>query len=133
MAAKIPVIKFTKDNPKAYPPIKRHPDAAGYDLAVMAGVILFPSRCREQCYALGTGLCVDIPDGYYGTIHLRTTWASATNVRLVGSGIINPSYKGELILYVENIGNHDQRIGAGQYIAEIVFHKIENVKVEVKD
>ena len=54
-------------------------------------------------FTVGTGLCVDIPDGYYGLIVGRSS-LTVKGIRVV-TGVIDRGYKGELKVVMENINN----------------------------
>lgn len=134
MASKIPVIKFRREYPAALLPEKARESAVGFDLAVLGSITLPPSNLTNRVHPVGTGISLNVPEGYYATVSLRKTWAQGTKVRLAsGIEVIDSNHKGEIILYLENVGKYEQRIMAGQYIAEIIFHKREAVKFELDE
>lgn len=134
MASKIPVIKFRREHPSALLPEKARESAVGFDIAVLGSITLPPSNLTNRVHTVSTGISFDIPEGYYATVSLRNTWAQGTKVRLAnGVAVINSDNKGEVILYLENLGKYEQRIMAGQYIAEVIFHKKETVKLELNE
>lgn len=85
-------IRFKKLYPDAVAP-SRNPGDAGWDLSSyrtqvhpLSGVIMFH-----------TGIAVEIPDGYFGLLRPRSS-ISGTQYQFTSSGIIDSSYRGELIV-----------------------------------
>ena len=61
-------VRFKKLNPNAVMPVKAHPTDAGFDLVAV-------SCWRESGnYVYGTGLAVEIPEGYVGLIFPRSSY-----------------------------------------------------------
>lgn len=118
------VVKFSKSHPNAYPPV---PNDVGYDIATLGDIVIPPHKLTNRVHPVSTGIKIEVPKGYYVTIKMRDIYASNTKLRLVNGHVED----GEIILWIENIGKYEQRIAAGQYIAEMFFHKVDNVKVEV--
>lgn len=85
-------IRFKKLNDKAVMPTKAHPTDAGYDLVATSekyednGVI---------CY--GTGIAVEIPEGYVGLIFPRSSNAKKDLLLTNSVGVIDSGYRGEIM------------------------------------
>lgn len=80
----------------------RKPGDAGWDLSVycikihpLSGVVMFH-----------TGIAVEIPDGYFGLLRPRSS-VSGTCYQFASSGIIDSSYRGELIVPMRAIPSYE--------------------------
>ncbi len=92
---------------------------------------IFPAKTQQKAYKVHTGVAVEIPDGYYGTIHLRSSVGLNSKLRLANqTGIIDSDYTGELILLIENTGSFVETINPGERLAQLVLHKGVPVKTE---
>lgn len=124
-------IKFKKLDPKATLPQAMTGGAAGLDLVCLNRIAVTPQRWSSHAAIVRTGLAMELPEGYYAEVVLRASTGRDTKLRLANQvGIIASDYRGEIMLYVENLGDHLEIIDAGQRIAQLLIHKIEEV-VEV--
>ena len=74
-----------------YTPIKGTEFSAGYDLKATS------KKDFGDYIEYGTGLFVEIPEGYYGKIVSRSSVTSKTDLILGnGSGVIDSDYRGEI-------------------------------------
>ena len=124
-------IKIKKLNVDATIPTRSHPTDAGLDLYASGDVMV------DEGTLIPTGIAVDIPPGYEGTIRPRSGLTSRTALR-VQLGTVDSGYTGELKViadYIPNEGIGDQTypIGAGDKIAQLVISPIETPEVEVVD
>lgn len=79
-------------------PRKSLPGDAGYDLHTEDPIILGPMQ--RAC--VSTGLCIEIPEGYYGRIAPRSGLAVDKGLHILG-GIIDSSYRGEIKIIIINL------------------------------
>ena len=114
-------IKFKKLDPKATLPQAMTGGAAGLDLVCLNRIAVTPQRWSSKAAIVRTGLAMELPSGYYAEVVLRSS---------TGRGIIDSDYRGEIMLYVENLGDHLEIVDAGQRIAQLLIHKIEEVVIE---
>ena len=124
-------IKIKKLNDNATIPTRSHSTDAGLDLYASESVWV------EEGTLISTGIAVDIPPGFEGTIRPRSGLTSRTALR-VQLGTVDSGYNGELKViadYIPNVGIGDQTypIGAGDKIAQLVLSPIETPVVEVVD
>ncbi len=131
---KVTSLNFCLLSDKAVMPEKKTEGAVGFDLGSIERVVLMPQRVSKQAYQVHTGVAVEIPKGYYGTVHLRSSVGAYRKLRLANqTGIIDSDYRGEIILLIENIGRQEEVIEEGERIAQFILHKGEPVKLkEVK-
>lgn len=124
-------IKFKKLDPEATLPQAMTGGAAGLDLVCLNRMAVTPNRWSSKAAIIHTGLAMELPEGYYAEVVLRSSTGRDTKLRLANQvGIIDSDYRGEIMLYVENLGDHLEIINAGQRIAQLLIHKIEEVVIE---
>lgn len=130
--AKLKVMKVVAD---AVIPKKPETEGSiGLDLSVLENIRLLPNHLTKEAYKIRTGIAVEIPKGWHGEIHLRSSIGAKTKLRLAnGTGIIDSDYRGELLLLVENIGKYEAAISAGQRIAQLILIKDTPFEVTVVD
>lgn len=126
---KLPTLKFRKMYEHAFIPKKMTKGAAGFDLAVSEPTTFFPHFVTK----VYTGIAMEIPKGYHGEIHIRSSWGKR-GIRLANCiGIIDSDYRGEIILMVINDSNDVYFALEGERIAQFILVKdpafnIEEVK-----
>ena len=113
-------LKIKKLSEKAKLPIKHNPNDAAFDLHSLENLIL-PS---SQTKIIHTGVCMEIPKGYYGQIESRSSMA-AKGIFVTG-GVIDSGYRGEIMIITNNFSSSDYTINEGERIAQIVFHKVKH-------
>ena len=127
-------LNFIRLSDKALVPEKKTEGSIGLDLGSTERVVLNPTKVTKEAYRIPTGIAVEIPDGYYGSIHLRSSIGANTKLRLANqTGIIDSDYRGEIVLLVENVGAFQEVIEEGDRIAQLILHKGDPMEVkEVK-
>lgn len=88
-----------------------------------AGVDLY-AYCEEDDYVLGfgdiaiipTGVTVEIPKNCAGFI-----WPKSRNNYLIGGGVIDSEYQGEILVKVMNVQNSEITIRDGDAIAQLII------------
>ena len=110
-------IKIRKINEKAR--ITRgSKQAAGYDLYAITDATIEP----HECVLVGTGLIMQIPDGYFGSIYARSGLASKRGLRPANCvGVVDSDYRGEVMVALRNDTNTVQSVSAGERIAQIII------------
>lgn len=88
----------------------------------------------DTIVTFGTGLTVDIPDGYELQVRPRSGLAFKHGVTVLNApGTIDSDYQGEIRIALINHGVHPVRIEPGDRIAQLVYAKVERPKgVRVK-
>lgn len=91
----------------------------GYDLDLdMDQVTIEPGEVVK----LGTGLAFSIPDNIAMLVLPRSGMATKQKLRPANTpGLIDPDYRGELIIALENFGDEAQTIRDGDRIAQVIF------------
>lgn len=123
------MFQVQRTNPDAVMPTRGSIQSAGWDLTTLESAEI-PSFGR---YLFGTGLKMRIPTGYYGRIAPRSG-LSLTRGLMVGAGVIDSDYRGEIKILLINPSSDNVKIEKGMKIAQLVVEKIwEGDLVEVED
>lgn len=86
-------IRFKKLTPNAVIPTKAHPTDAGSDLVATSRVF-----DKHGCITYGTGIAVEIPQGYMGLVFPRSSNAKKDLLLSNSVGIIDSGYRGEIMV-----------------------------------
>lgn len=107
-------------------PKRAHPSDIGADLTATSMKV----EGRKVTY--GTGLAVKPPKGYYFEILPRSS-VSKKDLMLCNSvGVIDPNYRGELLLKFQITAEKDPQIYAlGDKIGQLVLRKSENYSFNI--
>ncbi len=115
-------------NPELPLPSRATPHAAGYDVrSAEEDFELEPGEIR----AVATGLVMELPPGVECQVRPRSGLAARHGVTLPNSpGTIDPDYRGELKVLLQNLGDDHVPIRRGDRIAQLVFARFETPGVE---
>jgi dUTP pyrophosphatase len=120
--------KLTKD---AIIPMRAHPNDAGLDLFCNETVVI---NGGERAL-VSTGVACSFPDGYVMKIENKSG-RSLTYGLLVGGGIIDSGYRGEIKVVLFNVSTNKIVLGKGEKIAQLILYPIsldEPIEVESLD
>lgn len=112
-------VRIKKLSDTATIPTRGSSCAAGYDLYadLEAPVVIAPHKTGK----IGTGLAVEIPDGYFGAIFARSGLASKQSLRPANCvGVCDSDYRGEYIIMLHNDSDEERVIESGERIAQLV-------------
>lgn len=132
-------IKIVRIAPDVVMPTKAHDTDAGFDLYAYCPDATFyswESGCQlnvkgvkvrpNETYKFHTGIKMAIPDGYWGGIYARSGLATKCGLRPANCvGVIDSSYRGEIIVAIHNDSNETQLVHNGDRIAQLVIQKVE--------
>lgn len=124
-----PVARFRRlpSNPDLPLPARATPHAVGFDVRAAADIELVPG----QIGLVPTGLVVELPEGLECQVRPRSGLALKHGVTLPNSpGTIDPDYRGELRIIVQNLGQETVRLARGERVAQLVFARFETPRVE---
>lgn len=112
------IVKIKKIDNTATIPTRGSEYAAGYDLYA-SDASYIPG---EETRMIGTGICMEIPDGYAGFIYARSGLASKFGLRPANCvGVIDSDYRGEIKVALHNDSQIMRYIDMGERIAQIVI------------
>lgn len=123
-------IKKSGDRPCDQLPAAMSEGASGMDLCASLDqdLVLKPlQRGLVPC-----GFALEIPLGYEAQVRPRSGLAIKHGISCLNSpGTIDSDYRGEIKVILINLGQEDFLIKNGDRIAQMVFHKIEQVDWQV--
>jgi dUTP pyrophosphatase len=104
-------LKFALLDPAAIAPSRKHPTDAGVDVYSNETVRIPPFSYR----VVHTGVTFEVPEGTMLEIRPK-----GRNNHLIGSGIVDAGYQGEIMVKVVNYSWRALRIQCGEAIAQLV-------------
>ena len=121
-------IKFKKLCDEAQMPTRAHKGDAGFDLVAVFG----GWDAAEGMYVYGTGIAVEIPEGYVGLVFPRSSIAKKDLVLSNSVGVIDSGYRGEILAkfrMAAGMGKFDT-YKPGDRIAQLVIMQLPEVEFE---
>lgn len=125
-------VKVKKLTETAKLPTRGSVFSAGFDLYAdnNVDITIHPHETRK----IGTGLALEIPDGYYGAIFARSGLATKEGLRPANCvGICDSDYRGEYIVAVHNDSNEDRIIEPKERIAQLIVMQYLHITFEEVD
>lgn len=125
-------VRIKKLSDKAIIPTFGSAGSAGGDLysAEENQVIIAPN----QTVLIGTGLAVEIPDGYVGLVYARSGLATKSGLAPANKvGVIDSDYRGEIKVALHNHSNEIRTVSQGERIAQMVISPYLKVEYEEVD
>lgn len=112
-------IKIKKLNDNATMPKKGHADDAGFDLyACITDSIVVPPH---KTVLIGTGISMELPRGTFGAVFARSGLATKSDLAPANKvGVVDSSYRGEVMVALHNHGDEYREVTNGQRIAQLV-------------
>jgi dUTP pyrophosphatase len=100
-------------------PSRAYDGDAGLDLAACEGHVLGPGERT----VVGTGLAIEIPEGYAGFVQPRSGLAARHGITIVNSpGLVDSGYRGEVMVVLLNTDRTETfRVEPGMRIAQLVI------------
>ena len=121
-------LKFKKLLPDTKAPERKSEFAPGYDLCVNESKTI-PSNER---YAFKTDLALLIPEGLYGQIYIRSSYALYKKLGVAG-GTIDSDYRGNVKIILVNEGANAINIKKGERVAQIILQRCFLLEVKEVD
>jgi dUTP pyrophosphatase len=126
-------VRFSRlpSNPDLPLPERATPHAAGYDVRAAEGpVTLAPGEIR----LVATGLVMELPEGVECQVRPRSGLALRHGLTLPNSpATIDPDYRGELRIILQNLGPEPVTLGRGERVAQLVFARFEAPEITLVD
>ena len=125
-------IKVKKLNENAVLPTYGSDFAAGADLyaCIAESVEIAPGETKM----IGTGLAMEIPEGYMGLIFARSGIASKRGLAPANKvGVVDSDYRGEFMVALHNHSNQPASVDVGERIAQLVIPPYMTACFEVAD
>jgi len=119
-------IKLLHEDAKV--PTKERNSDAGYDLYSIENITVNPGMRK----VVKTGVAMSILDSVVGLIWPRSGLSVKAGIDIL-AGVIDSSYRGEIMVCVLNTGSYPVNIKKGDKIAQIIFQPYFNYKMEEVD
>jgi dUTP pyrophosphatase len=98
--------------------VRTRPGDAAFDLSCLEAFSLLPGE-RAM---VRTGVAIALPDGYAGLVLPRSGLAFRHGVTCANSpGLVDPNYRGELMVILINLGGEAFVAEAGDRIAQLLL------------
>ena len=125
-------VRFKKLNDLAKIPTRGSKFSAGYDLyAATNKDIQIPPHSTVK---IGTGLAMDLPNGYFGAIVARSGIATKRGLRPINClGVCDFDYKGEYIVALHNDTTETKTVQAGERIAQLILLPYQDIDFKEVD
>ena len=112
-------INILRLNDSAKLPERGSVSAAGYDL--FADVAEEVTIAPHETKMIGTGLAMEIPEGYFGGIFARSGLSAKEGLRPANCvGVVDSDYRGEIKVALHNDGEQARVITPAEKIAQLV-------------
>ena len=125
MTLKLKIKKLESD---ARIPTQGYVGDAAFDLYASHAVVLSPNE-RAQ---IGTGLAMEIPEGYTAFIWDRSSMSHKYGLKSLG-GVIDSGYRGEVKIGLVNLSDEARVIEKHHKIAQMVIQKNEAFTIVEED
>lgn len=125
-------VKIKKLNQEATIPEYATTGDAGLDLTAISKTK--PAQFTDGSIVYGTGLAIEIPEGYVGLLFPRSS-ISRYGLMLTNSvGVIDSSFRGEIQLKFKPVGNYSPlEYGVGERVGQLIilpYPQIELVEAQ---
>jgi dUTP pyrophosphatase len=113
----MPSINIKRIHPDAIIPSRSNPSDAGADLFSTEGFMIHPGERQ----VVGTGVALQIPEGFYGRVAPRSGLAAKHGVDVL-AGVVDSSYRGEIKVVLLNTDKHNTfHVEKGSRIAQLII------------
>lgn len=130
-------VKIKKLNENAVIPSYAHDTDAGLDLVATS----YEYKENIDCHVYGTGLAVEIPEGYVGLLYPRSSNRKTNAYMCNHVGVVDSGYRGEIMISFKNrdkikegeIPQLIQPYEVGDKVAQLIiipYPKIKFVEVD---
>lgn len=126
-------VKLKKLSDKAVIPSKAYPTDACFDLVATS----IKYDAANRCYIYGTGIAMEIPEGYVGHIYPRSSNRKTDCYMANHVGVVDCHYRGEVMVSFKDVNTEcavcesNAPYKVGDRIAQICFDKV--VETEFKE
>ncbi len=106
------------------------PGASGLDLCAALGADEVLTLAPGDIALVPTGLIIEIPGDMEAQVRPRSGLAAKSGITVLNApGTIDSDYRGEIKVILINHGKAPQPIARGMRIAQLIFQKIEKVRL----
>lgn len=122
-------VNFKKLVSEARMPERKHKSDAGYDLTATS-----VNRDENGNVVYGTGIALEIPDGFVGLVFPRSSNASKSLMLTNSVGVIDSGYRGEITMKFRHLPSaNDSTYEVGDRIGQLIIIPIPEIQFEEAD
>jgi dUTP pyrophosphatase len=103
---------FSRVYPDAVIPVRKHPTDAGVDVFAYGDYVVKPHNYK----IVETGITFKFPKNYVMIVKPKSR-----NDHLIGAGVIDQNYQGQLLVKVVNYTDYDMVIRQGDAVAQVLI------------
>ncbi|MEK7227544.1 MAG: dUTP diphosphatase [Patescibacteria group bacterium] len=118
------ILKVKKVYPDAILPSYAHVNDAGMDLYACEEVVVLAGKSAR----IKSGIAVEIPDGYAGLCWDKSGLSMNHGIKVL-AGVIDPGFRGEVVMAVFNLGKEDYTFKKGDKVMQVLIQKVENANI----
>ena len=129
-------VKIKKLNKNAVIPSYAKPGDAGLDLTAIS----YDYKADIDCHVYGTGIAVEIPEGYVGLVYPRSSNRKTDAYMTNHVGIIDSGYRGEIMISFKTRDYKEGQIPqlfkpyeVGNKIAQLIIVPYPKIEFKVVD
>lgn len=127
------ILKVKKTCPTAFLPTKGTKYSVGWDLYIPGNLDRKYHIWKNDVKKIDFGISVEIPEGYWGQIVIRSSLGKQGLTLANSVGVIDSDYRGSLCALVVNFGSLERILMPGDRIAQLIIHKVVDVEIEEVD
>ena len=105
-------IKIARLNANAVLPTRKHTSDAGLDIYANESTVI----AAHSFAIISTGITIEIEQGFVGLLKPK-----GRNNHLLGAGVVDAGYQGEILIKVSNISSKPMGIEPGDAIAQLLI------------
>jgi dUTP pyrophosphatase len=117
-------LKVKKVHNDAKLPEYAHPHDAGMDLFALSDTEISPG----EFIAIGTGVSIEVPEGYAGLIWDKSGIAITNGLKILG-GVIDSGYRGEVKVGIINLSKKNYKFEKGHKVAQMIIQEIKRANL----
>ena len=129
-------VKIKKLVPEAVIPAYAKPGDAGLDLTAVS----YNYKADIDCHVYGTGIAVEIPEGYVGLVYPRSSNRKTESYLTNHVGVVDSGYRGEIMLSFKTrdynageIQNLHKPYKVGDKVAQLIIMPYPKIEFKVVD
>ncbi|MEK7175984.1 MAG: dUTP diphosphatase [Patescibacteria group bacterium] len=122
------IFKVKKIHPEAKLPSYAHSNDAGMDLYSLEDITVSAGKSAR----IRSGISLEIPEGYAGLCWDKSGLSMNHGVKVL-AGVIDPGFRGEVVMAVFNLGKEDYTFKKGDKVMQMLVQKVENVEIMETD
>lgn len=117
-------LKIKKVDPEARLPEFAHEHDAGMDLFALEEVKVKPGEIGR----IRSGVALEIPEGYVGLCWDKSGLSMKNGIKVL-AGVIDSTFRGELIMGVINLGKEEYVFEKGHKVMQMLVQKVEHPEI----